>query len=438
MDWDDIHKTNKIFNDPIYCNIELNPITLQFIDTPQFQRLRNIKQLGFLSYIFPSAVHTRFEHSIGTGHLATQLIKKFQINQCNLHITNRDIGIINIAATCHDLAHSIGSHLFDDLFIPLMTNNYNYSHEQMGLTMLDYLIDDNYIDIDKNDINLIKNIILGSKTNISKLDSRDFMYEIVANGKNSIDVDKIDYLSRDMHYLFGKYKTYNFNRLLKYNYIIDNTICYDSKVDTNIYDLFQQRYNMHKDIYNNKKSKSIDYMICDILYYANNELHIIDSINSPKNFMKLTDEIIYTIKYSNNRNLKQSQNIINRLEKRDLYNFIDEYIIPKQLEDKIKKINPIDIISSNSELNNLITINDIIIFDKKMNYNLNDKNPVDNVYFYNVKNKHYKYKKNKENISLLLPDVFEERIIRLYSKINNTNINNLLKKAFNNYIKIYK
>ena len=73
-----------------------------------------------------------------------------------------------------------------------------------------------------------------------------------------------------------------------------------------------------------------------------------------------------------------------------------------------------------------------------MNYNLNDKNPVDNVYFYNVKNKHYKYKKNKENISLLLPDVFEERIIRLYSKINNTNINNLLKKAFNNYIKIYK
>ena len=437
MDWDDIHKTNKIFNDPIYCNIELNPITLQFIDTPQFQRLRNIKQLGFLSYIFPSAVHTRFEHSIGTGHLATQLIKKFQINQCNLHITNRDIGIINIAATCHDLAHSIGSHLFDDLFIPLMTNNYNYSHEQMGLTMLDYLIDDNYIDIDKNDINLIKNIILGSKTNISKLDSRDFMYEIVANGKNSIDVDKIDYLSRDMHYLFGKYKTYNFNRLLKYNYIIDNTICYDSKVDTNIYDLFQQRYNMHKDIYNNKKSKAIDYMICDILYYANNELHIIDSINSPKNFMKLTDEIIYTIKYSNNRNLKQSQNIINRLEKRDLYNFIDEYIIPKQLEDKIKIINPINIISQNSELSNLITIDDIIIFDKKMNYNLNDKNPVDNVYFYNIKNKDYKYKKNKENISLLLPDVFEERIIRIYSKINNVKINNLLKIAFNKYIKYY-
>ena len=72
-----------------------------------------------------------------------------------------------------------------------------------------------------------------------------------------------------------------------------------------------------------------------------------------------------------------------------------------------------------------------------MNYNLNDKNPVDNVYFYNIKNKEHKYKKNKENISLLLPEVFEERIIRLYSKINNSKINDLLKDAFNNYIKQY-
>jgi HD superfamily phosphohydrolase len=214
MDWNKIEQTTKIFNDPIYCNIELSSITLQFIDTPQFQRLRDIKQLGFLSYIFPSAVHTRFEHSIGTGYLATELIKEFKNKQPELYITNRDIGIINIAATCHDLAHSIGGHLFDSEFIPMVTKNYNYSHEEMSNNMIDYLIDDNYIDINKNDINLIKNIILGSKTNTTKLDSRDFMYEIVANGKNSIDVDKMDYLSRDMHYLFGSEKSYNFNRLI--------------------------------------------------------------------------------------------------------------------------------------------------------------------------------------------------------------------------------
>jgi hypothetical protein len=89
-----------------------------------------------------------------------------------------------------------------------------------------------------NYINLVKNIILGSKTNTTKLDSRDFMYEIVANGKNSIDVDKMDYLSRDMYYLFGSEKSYDFNRIFKYNRIIDNTICYNSKISFDIYNLF--------------------------------------------------------------------------------------------------------------------------------------------------------------------------------------------------------
>ena len=57
--------------------------------------------------------------------------------------------------------------------------------------------------------------------------------------------------------------------------------------------------------------------------------------------------------------------------------------------------------------------------------------------FITLKIKSINIKKNKENISLLLPEVFEERIIRLYSKINNSKINDLLKDAFNNYIKQY-
>ena len=178
-------------------------------------------------------------------------------------------------------------------------------------------------------------------------------------------------------------------------------------------------------------------MVCDILLKANHILKIADCIYNPEEFINLTDDILNTIKISKDPDLQESKDIITRLEKRDLYKYIDEFIVPNDLTDKLKPINLIDIISSNSELNNLITIDDIIIFDKKMNYNLNDKNPVDNVYFYNIKNKEHKYKKNKENISLLLPEVFEERIIRLYSKINNSKINDLLKDAFNNYIKQY-
>ncbi len=55
----------QVFNDPIHGHIELHPLLLCFIDTPQFQRLRHIKQLGGAYLVFPGASHNRFEHSVG-------------------------------------------------------------------------------------------------------------------------------------------------------------------------------------------------------------------------------------------------------------------------------------------------------------------------------------------------------------------------------------
>jgi len=58
-------RQEKVFNDPIHGHIELHPLMVRIIDTPQFQRLRYIKQLGGGYYVFPGAAHNRFEHSIG-------------------------------------------------------------------------------------------------------------------------------------------------------------------------------------------------------------------------------------------------------------------------------------------------------------------------------------------------------------------------------------
>ena len=55
----------KLFQDSIHGTIELSPISVKIVDTPEFQRLRNIKQLGSAYYVFGSASHNRFEHSIG-------------------------------------------------------------------------------------------------------------------------------------------------------------------------------------------------------------------------------------------------------------------------------------------------------------------------------------------------------------------------------------
>ncbi len=65
--------SRKVF-DNIHGFIRFEKRIWYFIDTPEFQKLRNIKQLGVLSYIFPGATHSRFEHSLGTGHLAKTFI----------------------------------------------------------------------------------------------------------------------------------------------------------------------------------------------------------------------------------------------------------------------------------------------------------------------------------------------------------------------------
>jgi len=241
-----------------------------------------------------------------------------------------------------------------------------------------------------------------------------------------------------MHHLFGNTKSYNFTRIYKYNRIIDNTICYNSKVVFDIYDLFQQRYQMHKQIYNHRKGKGIEYMIRDILYNADDVLKISKSIENPRDFINITDNILYTIKTSKDLKLKKSQEIIKRIDQRKLYKFIDEYIIPNDLCDKIQKPSIVDISSNNIDHNININPDDIIIYDNRLNYNLNDKNPVDNVYFYNNADLNTKFQKNKNDISLLLPNIFEERVLRIYSKNLDEKINKAIKLAFNNYLKKYK
>ena len=63
-------KKAKVINCPIHGHIEMDPVEIQFIDTHQFQRLRDLKQLGVANYVYPGATHNRFEHSIGVCYLA--------------------------------------------------------------------------------------------------------------------------------------------------------------------------------------------------------------------------------------------------------------------------------------------------------------------------------------------------------------------------------
>ena len=82
--------TPKVFNDPIHGHVELHPLCTKLIDTPEFQRLRDLQQLGGVYLVFTGASHRRFEHSIGVSHLATCFVQQICERQPELKVTDEE------------------------------------------------------------------------------------------------------------------------------------------------------------------------------------------------------------------------------------------------------------------------------------------------------------------------------------------------------------
>ena len=125
--------------DPVHGFIQLTPLMIKIIDTPEFQRLRDLKQLGATYLVFPSATHTRLEHSLGVAHLAGETYKKDRVIR---------------GSRCQ-------------MFTEMVTT-YNLPLAPEEVTQIHRMI-------------------------CPKPEDK-WVYEIVANAKNQIDVDKIDYI----------------------------------------------------------------------------------------------------------------------------------------------------------------------------------------------------------------------------------------------------
>ncbi|MFH0971635.1 MAG: HD domain-containing protein [Candidatus Micrarchaeota archaeon] len=178
----------KIIRDAIHSNIELNELELAILDTPQMQRLRHIRQLALTYLVYPSASHTRFEHSLGTFHLTKLLSDR-------LFEDKRERELLCLAAMLHDVGHPAFSHLPEEL----IREHTGKTHEQLGE---EKIISGNIADV------LVKNSI--SPKELLKIYKSE-KAEIITS---ELGTDRMDYLLRDAYFTGVGYSLIDAERLL--------------------------------------------------------------------------------------------------------------------------------------------------------------------------------------------------------------------------------
>ncbi|XP_034551820.1 deoxynucleoside triphosphate triphosphohydrolase SAMHD1 [Notolabrus celidotus] len=460
-----VAELNKVFNDPIHGHVELHPLLIKIIDTPQFQRLRNLKQLGGAYFVFPGASHNRFEHSIGVGHLAGRLVQALNERQPELLISCRDILCVQIAGLCHDLGHGPFSHLFDGKFIPRARPGINWKHETASLAMFDYLVEDNNLRpvmeqhglVLPEDLDFIKEQIAGPLDNKpaqgkwrykGRPEDKSFLYEIVANKRNGIDVDKWDYFARDCYHL-GIQNNFDHRRFLKFARVCDvdgqKHICTRDKEVGNLYDMFHTRNCLHRRAYQHKVGNIIEMMITEAFLKADKHIQVEGSkgkmftlstaIDDMVAYTKLTDHVFEQILNSSSSELAEARQILHNIVCRRLYKCLGQTQADKPIivsQDKIHSWEA-DLATSIPENNPpdiCLQPEDFVVNVINLDYGMKEKNPINNVQFYCKDDPDKAIRIRKNQVSKLLPEKFAEQLIRVHFKKTDERSLEAAKKQF--------
>ncbi|ADG13671.1 HD domain-containing protein [Methanocaldococcus infernus] len=265
----------KVIRDSIHKDIYLSETEIKIIDSEEFQRLRNIKQTGLTYLVYPSANHTRFEHSIGTLYVASRMGEKLGVE---------DLELLRVAALLHDIGHPPFSHTLEIL---------GYDHEQVGKKI-----------IKKMDL-----INFSPSEVLNILSSRRLERKII-NG--DVDADRIDYLLRDSYHTGTAYGMIDLPRILRSL----TTFKSGDKIKMGILrkgimaieSLLVARHQMYSAVYLHPTVRIADKMLkkAVIEEYYNKNLDI-------KELSKMDDpDLISLLRHSENR-------LMRKLDKRELF-----------------------------------------------------------------------------------------------------------------------
>ncbi|XP_059836904.1 deoxynucleoside triphosphate triphosphohydrolase SAMHD1-like isoform X1 [Hypanus sabinus] len=382
------------------------------------------------------------------AHLAGELVKVLARRQPELQVDDRDILCVQIAGLCHDLGHGPFSHSFDQKFIPQTQGSLEWQHEDASITMFEYLISSDTLkdwleiyDLGSQDVTFIKELIKGAEEKKKspqwlyegRPKEKSFLYEIVANKRTGIDVDKWDYLARDNYHL-GIQNNFDYQRILKYVRVCEvnnmKIICVRDKVVGNLYNMYNTRYNLHRTACQHKVANIIESMITEAMVLADPHILISGSggeqyrmstaIGDMEAYTKLTDSIFEQILNSSQTELEEARTILNNIINRNLYRCIGQTQAEQEKTIEQEEIAELKTKLVEAVLSEQVGVEveakDFIVNVISMNYGMQEKNPINNVRFYRKNNPDKAFKISREQVSQNLPERFSEQLIQVFCK----------------------
>ena len=329
--------------DPVHGCVDLLPEAMAIIDTPEFQRLRDLKQLGATCEVYPSATHTRFEHSLGVAHLARTVVARLRAGQPELGLTDADELCVHLAGLVHDAGHGPFGHLWDSGFIgPLRAaaGQTRWTHEHASVAMFNHLLVTNKVDLgalSPQDVHFIGELVLGGPEqapegfkwvgaagrNTEGTPPKDYLFDIVANKRTGVDVDKCDYVKRDCHHL-GLGCTFDADLLLRGARAMDTgsdgwRICFPFRCVEQLDDLVESRRSLHRRAYQHHTVAGIEHLLCDAFVAADAKLGLSDSINDMHSYARVSDWVVHRIEFSHEPQLLDARRLVARIRHVDIH-----------------------------------------------------------------------------------------------------------------------
>ena len=258
--------------DPIHGYIQISKAEKEIIDLPVFQRLRRIRQLAGAHLVYPSAQHSRFEHSLGAMHIAgtagSVLLRKGYISN------QESVEELRLAALLHDIGHGPFSHLFEEV----LELRGKTTHEEIGRRLILETEISETLKKHSHSPERISSLSFGRQ-------QVGFKHEVISG---ALSADIMDYLPRDGLFTGAEYAKIDYHRLVSSLEVHSGRLAISRSALNSLESMLISRYEMFKAVYFHKTVRSAEVMLLESMIAADKELGL--SNESLENHVRLTDE----------------------------------------------------------------------------------------------------------------------------------------------------